>query len=71
MWDTLRQGRPRQTTMAKELHRQAGVPEGPCGLPELAKFQQALGTDYRLLVMCMAKPFLLIFKVRLHLTLLG
>ena len=28
MWDTLRQGRPRQTTMARELHRLAKVPAG-------------------------------------------
>ena len=61
-WDTLRQGRPRQTTEARQLHQLAGVPEGPCGLPELAKFQDALGDTYQLLVMCMAKPFLLIFK---------
>ena len=61
-WDTLRQGRPRQTTEARELHRQAGVPEGPCGVEELQQFQDYLGTEYQLLVMCMAKPFLLIFK---------
>ena len=62
LWDTLRQGYPRQTTMARELHRLAGVPEGPCGFEELQKFQDALGEQYRLLVMSMAKPFLLIFK---------
>ena len=61
-WDTLRRGRQRQTTEARELHHLAGVPEGPCGLPELAKFQDYLGTEYQLLVMCMAKPFFLIFK---------
>ena len=71
LWDTLRKGRPRQTTMARELHQQAGAPEGPCGLEELARFQDTLGNQCQLLVMCMAKPFLLIFKVRLHLTLLG
>ena len=27
---------------AKELHRLAGVPEGPCGLQELEMFQKAL-----------------------------
>ena len=62
LWDTLRHGYPRQTAMARELHQQAIVPEGPCGLDELTKFQDALGNDYQLLVMCMAKPFLLIFK---------
>ena len=47
LWDTLRQGRTRQTTEARDLHRQAAVPEGPCGLEELEKFQQALGTQYQ------------------------
>ena len=61
-WDTLRRGYPRQTTEAQELHRLANVPEGPCGVEELSKFQTALGDQYQLLVMCMAKPFLLIFK---------
>ena len=61
-WELLRKGRPRQTTEARELHQQAGVSEGPCGVEELNKFQTALGADYQLLVMCMAKPFLLIFK---------
>ena len=61
-WDTLRRGRQLQTTEARELHQQAGVPEGPCGLEELQTFQDTLGSDYQLLVMCMAKPFLLIFK---------
>ena len=59
-WDTLRRGRPRQTTEARELHQQAGVPEGPCGVEELQKFQEALGDRYQLLVMCRAKPFVLI-----------
>ena len=61
-WEALRKGRPRQTTEARELHQLANVPEGPCGVEELQKFQDALGADYQLLVMCMAKPFLLIFK---------
>ena len=34
-WKTLSQGRPLQGIMARQLHRDAGVPEGPCGLPEL------------------------------------
>ena len=62
LWDTMRKGRPRQTMLARELHQLANVPEGPCGVDELHKFQDALGDQYQLLVMCMAKPFLLIFK---------
>lgn len=54
LWNTLRDGRPRKTTMAKELHRLAGVPEGPCGIQELQMFQDALGTEYQLVVMCMS-----------------
>ena len=35
--------------------------EGPCGIPELHQFQQALGPSYQLLVMLRKKPFDLIF----------
>ena len=61
-WENLKRGYPIQEEEAKELHRQAGVPEGPCGLPELEQFQQALGSQYQLLVMLRMKPFDLIFK---------
>ena len=61
-WENLRHGYPVQGVEARELHRLAGVPEGPCGLEELAKFQEALGTTYRLLVMSFSYPFMLIFK---------
>ena len=60
-WDNLRNGYPVQGQEARELHRLAGVPEGPCGLDELQQFQDHLGTEYQLPVMCMAKPFMLIF----------
>ena len=61
-WDNLKRGRPVQQRQAQELHREAGVAEGPCGLPELRQFQQALGPQYQLLVMTRMKPFFLIFK---------
>ena len=32
-----------QLKEAKKLHEEAGVPEGPCGLEEIAKFQDYLG----------------------------
>jgi len=51
-WEALRKGFPRQGVMARELHQQAGVPEGPCGLEELRAFQATLGPRYQLLVMC-------------------
>ena len=62
LWDSLKKGYPVQQRLAQELHRQAGVPEGPCGIEELRQFQQALGTQYQLLVMTRIKPFFLIFK---------
>ncbi|CAH3144229.1 unnamed protein product [Porites evermanni] len=53
---------PVEQRQAQELHREAGVAEGPCGLPELRQFQQALGSQYQLLVMTRMKPFFLVFK---------
>ena len=40
-WDNLKRGRPVQQHQAQELHRQAGVTEGPCGLKELRQFEKA------------------------------
>ena len=61
-WKNLRDGRPRQKTRAQELHRAAGVPEGPCGLAELDKFQQYLTPHYQLKVISRQKPFFIIFR---------
>ena len=61
-WENLKRGLPVQEHEAKELHQQAGVPEGPCGLHEVQQFQHALGSEYQLLVMLRIKPFDLIFK---------
>ena len=61
-WENLKSGQPVQEKLAKQLHRQANVPEGPCGLQELQKFQESLGSDYQLCVMTRMKPFFLIFK---------
>ena len=60
-WDNLKRGYPLQQREAQELHRQAGVPEGPCGLQEFPKFQEALGSQYQLLVMTRMHPFYLIY----------
>ena len=51
-----------QQHQAQELHREAEVAYGPCGLEELRQFQQALGPQYQLLVMTRMKPFFFIFK---------
>ena len=61
-WENLKSGQPVQEKLAKELHQQAGVPEGPCGIPELQQFQQALGSDYQLCVITRIHPFLPIFN---------
>lgn len=61
-YQNLRKGYPIQTTLAKELQTSAGVPEGPCRVEELKQFQNALGSQYQLLVMCRSKPFFVIFK---------
>ena len=37
-YDSLKRGLPVQAQQARDLHRQAGVPEGPCRLPELEAF---------------------------------
>ena len=60
-WENLKRGLPVQEKEAKELHRQAGVPEEACGLPELEQFQEALGSNYQLLVMARMYPFHLIY----------
>ena len=47
----LRDGRPIQERLAKQLHKEAGVPEGPCGYEELEKFQTFLGPQgYKIIV---------------------
>ena len=61
-WDNLKRGRPIQLRLARELHQQAGVPEGACDLEALRAFQDILKPHYQLLVMCRSKPFFLLFK---------
>ena len=61
-WCNCRDGRNRQTVLARQLHRDAGVPEGPCGLAELDKFQQVLSPTYQLKVISRCKPFFVIFR---------
>jgi len=49
-YNNIRQGRPFQTFLAKQLHRESGVPEGPCGYPEMKQFQDFLAPTYQILV---------------------
>ena len=59
-YHNLKQGLPVQERKAKELHRLANVPEGPCGIPELKKFQDAL-PGYQLKVLSVTPPHMLIY----------
>ena len=62
LWEAMKRHRHQQALQAKDLHTLADVPEGPCGIEELKKFQVALGSEYQLLVMSFCHPFMLIFK---------
>ena len=59
-YQNLIKGRPVQERLAKELHRLAGVPEGPCGIVELEKFQAVL-PHHRLKVISLTPPYQVIF----------
>ena len=59
-YHNLKQGCPVQERKAKELHRLADVPEGPCGIPELQKFQAAL-PGYQIKVMSIDPPHMIIY----------
>ena len=59
-YKNLRKGRPIQTTLAKQLHQKAAVPEGPCGMYELNMFQKALA-DYQIKVLSVDKPHCIIY----------
>ena len=50
-YDNLRRGKPIQERLAKQLHREAVVLEGPCGYEELKTFQTFLGRQgYKIIV---------------------
>ena len=59
-YNALRDGRPAQERQARQLLRDAGVGEGPCGLAELAKFQTAL-PDYQIKVMKVGRPHMIVY----------
>ena len=61
-WVMLQKGLPRQRDYARQLHQAAGVPEGPCGLPELEAFQRHLAPTYQLKVMSRQHPFFIIYR---------
>ena len=55
----LREGRPIQKTLAKQLHADAGVAEGPCSLEDIVKFQDFL-VDYQIKVLKVGRPHMVI-----------
>lgn len=60
-YKNMKRGRPIQKRRAQELHRLSGVPEGPCGLEEIAKFQAIL-PEYQIKVMTVDPPYGIIYK---------
>ena len=50
-----------QEKLAKELHREARVPEGPCGLGEIELFQIVL-SEYQIVVMSVDHGYQVIYK---------
>ena len=60
-YDSLKRGRLVQGQRARSLHSETGVPEGPCGLPELARFQAHL-VDYQIVVLSLDHNYQIIFK---------
>lgn len=61
-WSNLRQGRPQQGFLPRELHRKAGVPEGMCGYAELEKFQAFLRPQGYQLIVVDASRCIILFK---------
>ena len=62
LYENLRDGYPVQGIQAKELHRLAGVPKGPCELQELEMFQKALSPEYQIVVLTVDKPHMITYK---------
>jgi len=61
-WNNLRDGKPEQKRLAQQLHKDSGVPEGPCSLEEVKQFQAQMTPHYQLQVMCRSKPFALLYQ---------
>ena len=60
-YKTIMQGQPLQEQKARQLHRRARVPEGPCGLGELNLFQIVL-VVYQIVVVSADHGYQIIFK---------
>ena len=60
-YNTIKRGTLIQTNLAQQLHQVANVPEGPCGLEEIEKFQEHL-KDYQIVVISADHGFQTIFR---------
>ena len=58
---SVKRGFPLQEEFAKQLHRMAKVPQGPCGLQEIQMFQTYL-VDYQFVVLSAEMGYQIIFK---------
>jgi len=52
----------KQGDKAKQLHQEAGVPEGPCSYEQWKQFQDHLTPEYQLQILCGMKPFKLLYQ---------
>ena len=62
----LRNGRPIQEHLAKFLHQEACVPEGPCDLTHVEEFQDFLGPQGDQIVVVCAQNAVILFKDALY-----
>ena len=60
-YNTIKRGTNQQTKLAQQLHQAANVPEGPCGLEEIEKFQEHL-KYYQIVVISADHGFQTIFR---------
>ena len=60
-YKSMGQGRPIQERLAKQLHHEACVPEGPCGLEEFALFQSHL-SEYQIVVVSVDHGYQIIYR---------
>ena len=61
-YQNLRKGKLIQERLARRLHQEAGVPEGPCGFEELQAFQDHLGPQGYQLIVVEPSKCLIVFK---------
>ena len=61
-YQNLRKGKLNEERLARLLHQEAGVPEGPCGFEELQAFQDHLGPQGYQLIVEESSKCLIVFK---------